>query len=1360
MKGQKKRRLLSLLLALSLVVTSMEFGNKLMEVQAAGGTAFLGTINSVVVGPTVSMDNAGNYTATEFSGEVARGANVGVGVNYTIPAGNVMTAGTAYSFTIETNILTCSAQNIPIESSPGVVVANVSVNPNSADSHKLDATITFTAQGVTEGFAGKADAAVPGGFTFQAKFDEGALNNRGKNALKVGWDGHTDNTGKEINFALPTGNTSLSLEKNGAVTDVTNSIVTWTLTATVAVSGFSPDTDASGNATGTDTTDYNYVNGITIEDQLAYNGYMYNEIIADGTSATSSVTATWKHSDGTADTQITGANVVLNSTTKTLTWTSPSGTTFKNGDKVELKFSTKYNADAENFGSGTGTENLANHAEAKADVPYYTKDNAGNISVAFSGYDTTNTKTATADKTVPISTGSVDKTGLLVSGNSIKWTVNATNSLGKANATIKDILPKGLVYDSSQDVKVSIDGTETKVDAGKITTSTASDGRQILEITMDDSATNKTKTQTYTFYTKLKTGESPTSSTFENEIQMWGGPGPGLLVSNQASVDTASSLITKSGKYNASTHTIDWTVKLLAKDRGLGLVTLSDTIVQNYGETGDSTTQTYVDGSMTITRGAETAGASTTNVSVASVTDFSTAPTGDNAQLKLAADKKSFELKFDTSSASTNNDIYTITYQTKLGDNDGKYWANNKTFNVKNDLQLTSTALTFPAKISSTVKCESKVLEKTCNSYDYTNRQTSWTIKVDKNHMDLGSAATGADGKIVITDTLSSTDWDYNKTDSNLLVKQVVADGSGTKENTLTKATSADTVVDGTYFVSYTNVTSSTPATMTITLPKTDSTLVSGTSWIYTISYKTDLKNVSILKSNNAINVSNEAVLKTPQYPAGVKVSSTKDINKSVLNKALSKTEGRTATWTIDVNKNRADLSDITAIVSDTLSAGLTYQGVKVYEFTASADGTKTDDTKTELTEGTDYTATWDPASRTVTIQWKNSDALKYRAYHIELSTMVLVEGNYSNGVSFGGGASPQIWQNNESVNNAISFNSGWTRVPRDASKLPQNFGAISLTKTNKDGTSKLKDAQFKIVGDAIGGESGAITITTDSNGVADTILPAGDYTIEEVTAAANYDASSAVYKDGDGNVLLKSNGKIKVTVASQAICNITATNARLDDDDKGKLEITKTIEGSVTKEEAEGALSFKVVNNTTKEENVYQLNSFTYNASNKTWTKQLTLASDGYTVTEIVTDITGQTLTATTYQLTSNGSSGALTSGKEASLLVTKDQTTKLDYKNTYEAVKSDKKDDGEGNKKDDSNKGGSSDDKDKKTDDTTVTSSANNATNTSFTSSLTTSPKTGDYMTLGFLAVLMVMEAAMLLYLLFWKKSTYKSK
>lgn len=125
----------------------------------------------------------------------------------------------------------------------------------------------------------------------------------------------------------------------------------------------------------------------------------------------------------------------------------------------------------------------------------------------------------------------------------------------------------------------------------------------------------------------------------------------------------------------------------------------------------------------------------------------------------------------------------------------------------------------------------------------------------------------------------------------------------------------------------------------------------------------------------------------------------------------------------------------------------------------------------------------------------------------------------------------------------------------------------------------------------------------------------------------------------------------------------------------KAAIVLTKTIKGEVTKEEAEGALQFMVINLSTGKSKIYTLKDFKYDAALDKYTLRLTVnGNETYHVEEIVTDIDGYVLTSVTS--TVNADSGQSNTNEtsdedyddtEAVVSVDANETAQVDYEDNY---------------------------------------------------------------------------------------------
>ena len=167
--------------------------------------------------------------------------------------------------------------------------------------------------------------------------------------------------------------------------------------------------------------------------------------------------------------------------------------------------------------------------------------------------------------------------------------------------------------------------------------------------------------------------------------------------------------------------------------------------------------------------------------------------------------------------------------------------------------------------------------------------------------------------------------------------------------------------------------------------------------------------------------------------------------------------------------------------------------------------------------------------------------------------------------------------------------------------------------------------------------------------------LTFGNYILTEILAPNGYKIAPSIEftVTKDGKVKVNGNEVEKVIMKDQPI---------------GKLIITKTIKGDLTKEQAKNSIKFKVTNNKTNEENTYLLENFNYNENTKTWTKELTQVAGGYTVEELVTSIKGHKLSLTQYQINEDGTIKKVTDKKAENVIVKKGKTTFIEFENNYD--------------------------------------------------------------------------------------------
>lgn len=174
--------------------------------------------------------------------------------------------------------------------------------------------------------------------------------------------------------------------------------------------------------------------------------------------------------------------------------------------------------------------------------------------------------------------------------------------------------------------------------------------------------------------------------------------------------------------------------------------------------------------------------------------------------------------------------------------------------------------------------------------------------------------------------------------------------------------------------------------------------------------------------------------------------------------------------------------------------------------------------------------------------------------------------------------------------------------------------------------------------------------------------LPFGEYILIEEVVPDGYKKADDIY------FKVSKNGEISIK-GKDGTYSKTNKVIMKDEAKPGKIVISKSVTGSINKEQAEKVISFKVTNNSTKEVNTYSLKDFNYDESNKKWTKELIQVAGGYKVEELVTSIKGHKLSLTQYQINENGEIKEKVTDKIAEkVTVKKDKTTFIEFENNYD--------------------------------------------------------------------------------------------
>lgn len=167
-----------------------------------------------------------------------------------------------------------------------------------------------------------------------------------------------------------------------------------------------------------------------------------------------------------------------------------------------------------------------------------------------------------------------------------------------------------------------------------------------------------------------------------------------------------------------------------------------------------------------------------------------------------------------------------------------------------------------------------------------------------------------------------------------------------------------------------------------------------------------------------------------------------------------------------------------------------------------------------------------------------------------------------------------------------------------------------------------------------------------------------GNYTVEETAYDIDGNTVVVIYSINSGSMKEGSKAEAEVTRGTTTEVNFEDAYEKF-----GNLVITKTVNGSVTKGEAEFAIVFTVKDDQTGKTTDYKLSDFTYDADKKIWTKEIPLVKGSYTVTETVTDISGYRLSSVTYRIGDEKAED----GTESKLTVEAGKTITVSYEDDY---------------------------------------------------------------------------------------------
>ncbi len=957
-----------------------------------------------------------------FEDDIKTDANCAVLFNYTVPVD--MTVGTKYTFTVKAPLIADAKFTIQAHDDEGnlITVADGALAKQSAG--VCDGWLKFR-----DGMDAYCKTGVEGYFYVGAKFDKEEIGTGGRKELNIEATGGFT-LKEELDFEIPQITAGVNLNKDcHGYAYMADHKIQWILKATPWIN----------NA--------DEINSLVITDPIP------DTMTYDASNAEPKAVL----KDGKTEAEGT---FTYDEETRTLKFEGSGNSLKKESWPITITFFANYDVNNLPTLNNKGEAKFTNTAHAEITAPQFEKNEDGTIEKVDGKITPDNTKDAKADaeKSSWITCMYLDKAGSLRNGNTVHWTITATNGMSQKNPKLVDKLPAHMVLKSGSSVTLKIgDTTKTPTEGSDYTLSYDDAAHQYTMTILLDTTTTKAQIVEYDTMFDGDSGEAvkKIAEVINNVDFVVGEPGHEQTIHKQGKVHIGNVLMTKTGQYDAKTHRIKWTVVLRTDGQALENIVVTDTFAQKIGSV--NVAQTYVPGSMYLNG----------NISL-DPSDSS------NYDLEVAEDRKSFTLK--VAKQHSNNDI--LTYETELEDSENghgfwgtNYTKNNGKFKIYNYLTMDADGLPDQAevKISGATDGWSNVLQKSAGDYDAANHEITWKIKVNQNQMKLTNG--------IIKDVLTDNNW--------VFVQDSVTAKVGSKEVALTPT--FDKTAEGENGL----------PRMTISLPD----MAEGEGPME-ITYRTKLVSNDPLLSNTTFNAKNVATLTGDQIPTGgVTVSADKKVGQTVLSKKLENTklnEKNELVWTVDVNRNLADITAPGNIgIEDVLQQGLVYVAgtLKVNRLTINKNGSDT--VGTALTEGKDYTVEYDSAARKLTLTWlKNS--LKNEAYRVTFNTRVLVSGSYSNTVRFTGFG--EDGKNNSSVNDRlITFGGGWTSIPK-------GMGNLEIVKLDGTSNKPLAGVEFGLYEQKKDGtEDFYGSFKTDKDGKITAQLPFGTWIVHELTPLNGY---------------------------------------------------------------------------------------------------------------------------------------------------------------------------------------------------------------------------------------------------------------
>ncbi|PHV69402.1 hypothetical protein CS063_16095 [Sporanaerobium hydrogeniformans] len=339
--------------------------------------------------------------------------------------------------------------------------------------------------------------------------------------------------------------------------------------------------------------------------------------------------------------------------------------------------------------------------------------------------------------------------------NKLDWTITLnTHHMNLKDYTLKDWIPEGLNYDISTPIILTNKDTNT---SSLLTLGNNSLGDLILQNTSEANDDLNVDGKTGSDEIKsleqiLFTFNSDTTATYElrystlitNPAQFWNqnrnpmfyniagiGKAPDYYKSFKG-VGITSSMVSKSGTYDASQEIITWTIIFNANKNEVENPTLKDLFKDTLNTSEDKKIiQTFIPNSLKLSKQGDTNKVLLDSTGSVPVSGLSATYAYTNEE-----DTETIEVNL----AGTINEPWELTYQTKV-ENTYHTATNQESARYPNEVLFNGKIPTggdYPtSSASASVLLKSKVIDKTPISYNYAAKEAKWVITINQNNMSL-----------------------------------------------------------------------------------------------------------------------------------------------------------------------------------------------------------------------------------------------------------------------------------------------------------------------------------------------------------------------------------------------------------------------------------------------------------------------------------------------------------------------------------------------------------------------------------------------------------------------------------------------